>query len=147
MIIAHRLLGGAAVVAAGASWFVSLPIGLGAFLVGTGVAYFVGSKAPVALDPTTKIPFALVKREVSLRQILEHRLICQHPPNIPSNVACSQDISHDTRLFRFALQSPKHVLGLPVGKHMNFSAKVQSCSLTWSFPFSHHSTTLRSTAS
>uniref|UniRef100_A0A2K6S0V8 cytochrome-b5 reductase n=1 Tax=Saimiri boliviensis boliviensis TaxID=39432 RepID=A0A2K6S0V8_SAIBB len=27
-------------------------------------------------------------------------------------------ISHDTRLFRFALQSPQHILGLPVGQNL-----------------------------
>ncbi|GHP05673.1 NADH-cytochrome b5 reductase 3 [Pycnococcus provasolii] len=29
-------------------------------------------------------------------------------------------ISHDTRRFRFALPSPKHILGLPVGQHISF---------------------------
>ena len=29
---------------------------------------------------------------------------------------CQQIVSHDTRRFRFALQSPEHVLGLPVGR-------------------------------
>jgi len=33
-------------------------------------------------------------------------------------------ISHDTRLFRFALPSPKHVLGLPTGNHVHLSATV-----------------------
>ena len=33
-------------------------------------------------------------------------------------------VSHDTRRFRFALQSPNHILGLPVGKHMWLSAKI-----------------------
>ena len=28
------------------------------------------------------------------------------------------ELSHDTRLFRFALPSPEHRLGLPVGQHM-----------------------------
>lgn len=28
-------------------------------------------------------------------------------------------LSHDTRLFRFALPSPEHVLGLPVGQHIS----------------------------
>lgn len=28
-------------------------------------------------------------------------------------------LSHDTRMFRFALQSPKHVLGLPIGQHVS----------------------------
>ena len=33
-------------------------------------------------------------------------------------VAHKEDVSHDTRLFRFQLPSPKHVLGLPVGQHI-----------------------------
>ncbi|KJE89688.1 diaphorase [Capsaspora owczarzaki ATCC 30864] len=51
----------------------------------------------IALDPENKIAFKLVKKE---------------------------HISHDTRRFRFALQSPEHVLGLPIGKHMNLSANI-----------------------
>ncbi|KAJ8002786.1 hypothetical protein DPEC_G00162570 [Dallia pectoralis] len=35
-----------------------------------------------------------------------------------------EDISHDTRRFRFALPTPAHVLGLPVGQHVYLSAKV-----------------------
>nr|XP_020469299.1 NADH-cytochrome b5 reductase 3-like [Monopterus albus] len=35
-----------------------------------------------------------------------------------------QIVSHDTRRFRFALPSPDHVLGLPVGQHIYLSAKV-----------------------
>ena len=46
-------------------------------------------KGPVALDPEKKIPFKLISKQI---------------------------ITHDTRRFRFALQSEKHVLGLPVGK-------------------------------
>ncbi|KAM6961699.1 NADH-cytochrome b5 reductase 3 [Tautogolabrus adspersus] len=33
-------------------------------------------------------------------------------------------VSHDTRKFRFALPSPEHVLGLPIGQHIYLSAKV-----------------------
>ncbi|XP_019132469.1 NADH-cytochrome b5 reductase 3 [Larimichthys crocea] len=35
-----------------------------------------------------------------------------------------QIVSHDTRKFRFALPSPEHVLGLPIGQHIYLSAKV-----------------------
>lgn len=52
---------------------------------------------PVALDPQKKIPFKLVDRKI---------------------------VSHDTRRFRFELQSPEHILGLPVGNHMYLSAKI-----------------------
>ena len=36
-------------------------------------------------------------------------------------------LSPNTRLFRFGLQSPQHKLGLPIGQHMFFYAKVRSC--------------------
>lgn len=45
-------------------------------------------KGPVALDPNKKIPFKLISKH---------------------------EISHDTRRFRFELQTDKHVLGLPIG--------------------------------
>jgi NAD(P)H-flavin reductase len=32
-------------------------------------------------------------------------------------------LSHNTRRFRFALQSPQHRFGLPVGKHVFLYAK------------------------
>jgi hypothetical protein len=53
----------------------------------------------VALNPKKKIPFELVEKI---------------------------ELSHNTRLFRFALQSPRHKLGLPIGNHMFFYAKVGS---------------------
>jgi len=34
------------------------------------------------------------------------------------------EVTHDTRIFRFGLPSPQHVLGLPVGQHLYLSAKV-----------------------
>lgn len=51
----------------------------------------------IALNPRKKIPFTLVEKTV---------------------------LSRDSRKLRFALQSPKHILGLPVGKHMFFYAQV-----------------------
>ena len=56
----------------------------------------------VALNPKKKIPFQLVEKV---------------------------ELSHNTRLFRFALQSPNHRLGLPIGQHMFFYAKVPIPSL------------------
>ncbi|KAG7477773.1 hypothetical protein MATL_G00073230 [Megalops atlanticus] len=49
------------------------------------------------LDPTVKYQLRLIDKEV---------------------------ISHDTRRFRFALPSPEHILGLPVGKHVYLSARI-----------------------
>jgi hypothetical protein len=61
------------------------------------VAVAVPAGPLLALDPKKKIPFTLTKRV---------------------------ELSPDTLLLRFGLQSPQHVLGLPVGQHMFFSAKV-----------------------
>ncbi|XP_068627708.1 NADH-cytochrome b5 reductase 2 isoform X2 [Battus philenor] len=56
------------------------------------------SKKLVALvDPNTKYPLPLIERE---------------------------EISHDTRRFRFGLPSPEHVLGLPIGQHIHLSVKI-----------------------
>ncbi|XP_072290981.1 NADH-cytochrome b5 reductase 2 [Eucyclogobius newberryi] len=53
---------------------------------------------PVTLqDPTVKYPLLLVDK---------------------------QEISHDTKKFRFSLPSASHILGLPVGQHVYLSAKV-----------------------
>lgn len=55
-------------------------------------------KAPVTLeDPTRKFPLKLVDKE---------------------------NLSHDTRRFRFALPSPEHILGLPVGQHVYLTARI-----------------------
>ena len=45
-------------------------------------------------DPTAKVALPLIERE---------------------------ELSHDTHLFRFGLQSPDHILGLPVGQHIALS--------------------------
>ncbi|KAG9260471.1 NADH-cytochrome b5 reductase 3 [Astyanax mexicanus] len=62
--------------------------------------FFLGrkKKAPITLvDPSEKYKLRLIDKEV---------------------------ISHDTRKFRFALPSPEHILGLPVGKHVYLSARI-----------------------
>eukprot|EP00054_Salpingoeca_dolichothecata_P038159 m.13065 g.13065 ORF g.13065 m.13065 type:complete len:312 (+) comp8273_c0_seq1:136-1071(+) len=91
----------AAAAGAVAFFFASPLIAVGAFGVTAAVLFSLGKsgkkRAPVALDPTKKIPFPLIKKE---------------------------NISHDTRRFTFELQSPEHILGLPVGKHMYLSARV-----------------------
>uniref|UniRef100_A0A7N5P059 NADH-cytochrome b5 reductase n=1 Tax=Ailuropoda melanoleuca TaxID=9646 RepID=A0A7N5P059_AILME len=42
----------------------------------------------------------------------------------PLRLIDKEVISHDTRRFRFALPSPQHVLGLPVGQHIYLSARI-----------------------
>jgi len=47
-------------------------------------------------------------------------------PNVkyPLKLVYKEDISHDTRLFRFALPSKEHVLGLPTGQHIYLSCRI-----------------------
>uniref|UniRef100_A0A7N4PIB8 cytochrome-b5 reductase n=1 Tax=Sarcophilus harrisii TaxID=9305 RepID=A0A7N4PIB8_SARHA len=49
------------------------------------------------LDPNTKYPLPLIEK---------------------------QELSHDTKMFRFGLPTSDHVLGLPIGQHVYLSAKV-----------------------
>ncbi|KAJ0029515.1 hypothetical protein NQD34_004512 [Periophthalmus magnuspinnatus] len=42
----------------------------------------------------------------------------------PLRLIDKQEISHDTKKFRFGLPSESHILGLPVGSHVYLSAKV-----------------------
>jgi len=74
-------------------------LGVAAAAVVIAKIYF-GSKkkAPVTLvDPNSKYPLKLIDKK---------------------------ELSHDTRRFRFALPTPQHRLGLPVGQHIYLSAKI-----------------------
>jgi len=84
----------------------SLLIGTAVALVGGFVIYKVifskdgkkKLKSNVALvDPQVKYPFELVFKE---------------------------ELTHDTRLMRFALPSEQHILGLPIGQHIYLSTRI-----------------------
>ncbi|KAF6339161.1 cytochrome b5 reductase 3 [Rhinolophus ferrumequinum] len=42
----------------------------------------------------------------------------------PLRLVDKEVINHDTRRFRFALPSPEHILGLPIGQHIYLSARI-----------------------
>ncbi|XP_075458931.1 NADH-cytochrome b5 reductase 3 [Ascaphus truei] len=42
----------------------------------------------------------------------------------PLRLIDKEVVSHDTRRFRFALPSPGHILGLPIGQHLYLSARI-----------------------
>ncbi|MEQ2204758.1 NADH-cytochrome b5 reductase 2 [Xenoophorus captivus] len=85
-----------------------IPVLLAVSVVVVTLLYFLlgdsaGGKGngPVTLkDPTIKYPLPLISK---------------------------QEISHDTKKFRFGLPSESHILGLPVGQHVYLSAKVNGC--------------------
>nr|AGC97428.1 nitrate reductase [Dunaliella salina] len=43
---------------------------------------------------------------------------------VPLKLAERIEVSHNTRIFRFALPSPKHILGLPTGRHLFVYAQI-----------------------
>ena len=49
---------------------------------------------------------------------------------IPFKLIEKEVVSHDTRIFRFALQSPQHMLGFPLGKHMYLSPDQKFATVT-----------------
>lgn len=56
-------------------------------------------------------------------------LIALNPKKkISFKLAEKHELSHNVRRLRFALQTPEHRTGLPVGQHMFFYAKVSSSS-------------------
>ena len=69
-------------------------------LVGVGVVAVSALIAKVLLDMKKKKKVTLVDPNVKYALELKER----------------QDLSHDTRLFRFALPSSEHCLGLPIGQ-------------------------------
>uniref|UniRef100_G3TE03 NADH-cytochrome b5 reductase n=1 Tax=Loxodonta africana TaxID=9785 RepID=G3TE03_LOXAF len=42
----------------------------------------------------------------------------------PLRLVDKEIVSHDTRRFRFALPTPQHILGLPIGQHIYLSARI-----------------------
>ena len=67
---------------------------IGSVILATIIAAFflMSKKGKTAMDPAEFKPFALIKKE---------------------------SLSHDTRRFTFALQTPTTKLGLPIGQHIS----------------------------
>eukprot|EP00903_Cladosiphon_okamuranus_P017715 g16311.t1 len=72
---------------------------------------------------------------IVLTSIRQKKIALQPEVYTPFRLQEKEELSHDTRLFRFALQSPKHVLGLPIGQHvsMKFVDKVDGKTVTRSY--------------
>jgi len=59
----------------------------------------------------------------TIKEIAPTRTIALIPrEKVPCKLISKTSVSHDVRLFRFALPAPDQVLGLPVGKHIFLSA-------------------------
>ena len=70
-----------------------------------------GAEAPKSSRPTVAYPEGTLVALPGPGQTVELKLVSK------------ADVSADTRVFRFALPSEKHILGLPVGQHVAMSFK------------------------
>lgn len=80
--------------------------------IGVGVALGVGILTVVGLS---KFIWGKKKKKITLEA---------SNVNYPLQLVDREEISPDTRRFRFALPSDEHCLGLPVGQHVYLSAKI-----------------------
>jgi cytochrome-b5 reductase len=73
----------------------------------------------VAIGGTTAYIIYRLYSKKSIPKLLEDPDVKYSVPLIER-----EDVSHDTRRFRFGLPSDQHILGLPIGQHIYLSAQV-----------------------
>uniref|UniRef100_A0A8C8APZ6 cytochrome-b5 reductase n=1 Tax=Otus sunia TaxID=257818 RepID=A0A8C8APZ6_9STRI len=87
---------------------------------------FPSQEAPVAIAVAAVAASALVLLLLRGTRRRAGGLVTLRDPlaKYPLRLVDKEEISHDTKKFRFELPSPDHVLGLPVGQHIYLSAKI-----------------------
>ncbi|CAD5111384.1 DgyrCDS699 [Dimorphilus gyrociliatus] len=88
------------------------------------------------LPETDVLPIAVAVGAVVVSAVLakiflfgkKKRPVTLKEPSVkyPLKLVYKEDISHDTRLFRFALPSNEHILGLPTGQHIYLSCRIDN---------------------
>ncbi|XP_055622341.1 NADH-cytochrome b5 reductase 3 isoform X2 [Toxorhynchites rutilus septentrionalis] len=99
------------------SEFDVVPVAIGVLAVVAGAVianYLLNSKK----DKSNKASKSDGKKSVEPRTLVDS----QEKYMLP--LVEKEEISHDTRRFRFGLPSAQHVLGLPVGQHIHLSATI-----------------------
>jgi nitrate reductase (NAD(P)H) len=75
-------------------------------------------------DASTPAPQVVAVQQQTVVAAVKEELVALNPKKkIPFKLIEKTALSHNVRRLRFALQSPQHKLGLPVGQHMFFYAK------------------------
>jgi cytochrome-b5 reductase len=78
--------------------------------IGIGAVVVTAILAKVFLFGNRKKKFPITLKEAQMKY--------------PLKLIDKEVLSHDTRKFRFALPSPDHILGLPVGQHIYLTARI-----------------------
>nr|AEE62055.1 unknown [Dendroctonus ponderosae] len=85
---------------------------------------------PIALGVgvilTTVVIYHFYKSSKTTNKSKGKRKVLLEDPQVKYSLPLieKEEISHDTRRFRFGLPSKEHVLGLPIGQHIHLSAKI-----------------------
>lgn len=85
--------------------------------VAAGFAVLVGPLVGLAVGSACLLALQLMKPSPPPTAL-------QRGVKLSLSLVARTELTHDTRLFRFALPSPEHVLGLPTGKHIYLSCRI-----------------------
>ncbi|KAF1317752.1 Nadh-cytochrome b5 reductase, partial [Globisporangium splendens] len=88
-------------------------------LAGGDVRIVIGVAVVLATTLLLVVSGALKPRNKALVTLQPPAVEGGNPPTVHLPLIEKESLSHDTRRFRFALPSEKHVLGLPVGQHIS----------------------------
>ncbi|XP_054797770.1 nitrate reductase [NADH]-like [Prosopis cineraria] len=93
--------------------------------------YRIGELIPTGFNSTDSSPNPFVhsnadiSHTIPIKEANQLRSVALNPnEKIPCKLVSKKSISHDVRLFRFALPSVDQAMGLPVGKHVFVSATI-----------------------
>nr|XP_018681611.1 PREDICTED: nitrate reductase [NADH]-like [Musa acuminata subsp. malaccensis] len=79
------------------------------------------SRSPALMNPGKRVQCKLV---AIIIEISRSPALMNPSERVQCNLVAKKTVSHDVRLFRFALPSADQVLGLPVGKHIFLCATI-----------------------
>jgi cytochrome-b5 reductase len=88
-------------------------------LAGGDVRIVIGVAVVIATTVVLVLSGALKPRKNALVTLQPPAVEGGNPPTVHLPLIEKEMLSHDTRRFRFALPTEKHVLGLPVGQHIS----------------------------
>lgn len=88
-------------------------------LAGGDVRIVIGAAVVLVTTLLLVLSGALKPRNKALVTLQPPAVEGGNPPTVHLPLIEKESLSHDTRRFRFALPSDKHVLGLPVGQHIS----------------------------
>lgn len=88
------------------------------------ISFSSGKAFSVVIGATVVVVTAAIIKYMLSRKRLSPKLLEDPNKKYSIKLIEKEEISHDTRRFRFALPTSEHILGLPVGQHIYLSAYI-----------------------